>query len=139
MVLKPALKLAYLLLSVTCLAILTLCLIPLPIVVKSVSVLLILVVAVYLILRDVLLALPHSWRSLGLNARDEIIITQKNGKAFICHVLPDSVVLGYLIVLRLKLKGQRFARSLVLVSESSDADVLRRWRVWLLWGRAAED
>ena len=68
----------------------------------------------------------------------EMVMTERNDERFICEVLPDSVVLSYCSVLRLKVKNHFWPRSLVLVAESADLDVLRRWRVWLRWGRRSE-
>ena len=133
--LQPAFKLAYLLAFITTMACFTLMFLPLSIFIKIILVLSVLINAAYLILRDVLLALPHSWGRLSLTSRDEIMITQKNGKTFICSVLPDSVVFSYCSVLRLKLKGRFWVRSLVMVEESADPQLFRRWRVWLRWGQ----
>jgi toxin CptA len=134
MVLRPALKLAYLLALVTLAACVVLLLLPLHFLLKAGLALLILLVAVYLIARNVLLILPYSWASLVLNAQDEIVITQQDGKFFVCRILPDSVVFSYCTILRLKLSTSWFARNLVLVPESADAETLRRWRIWLRWG-----
>lgn len=134
MVLRPALKLAYLLAAATFVACVTLLLLPLPTPLRLALVLLVSCFAVYLIRRDVLLALPHSWQSVTLNSKDDIEITQKNGQRFACQVLSDSVVFPHLTVLRLKLNGRFWPRSLILVADSADADEFRRWRVWLKWG-----
>lgn len=136
MVLRPAFKLAYLLTVIAVMACLVLLFLPLSIFIKIILVLSVITSAAYLILRDVLLALPHSWHSIALGLQDEIVMTQKDGERFICEVLPDSLVFSYLSVLRLKLKGCFLARNLVLVEESADPDVFRRWRVWLRWGLA---
>ncbi|MEN9724577.1 MAG: hypothetical protein RLZZ98_86 [Pseudomonadota bacterium] len=135
MVLRPAFKLAYLLMIMTVMACLVLLFLPLSIFLKILFVMTVLTSATYLILRDVLLALPHSWHSLALGLQDEMVMTQRNGERFICEVLPDSVVFSDCSVLRLKLQGYFWARSLVLVGESADPDLLRRWRVWFRWGR----
>lgn len=134
MVLRPALKLAYLLAVATFAACVTLLLLPLPMPLRLGLVLLVSWLAVYLMRRDVLLALPHSWQSVTLNSKDEIVMTQKNGQHFVCQVLPDSVVFRHLTVLRLKLNDRFWPRSLILLAGSADADELRRWRIWLRWG-----
>jgi len=107
---------------------------PLLMLIKALFLVLILVSTIYLVLRDALLALPHSFQRLILNSKNEIILEQKNGKQLVCRVLPDSVVFDGFTVLRLKLKGDWLPRSLILLSNSADADVFRRWRVWLRWG-----
>lgn len=135
MVLRPAFKLAYLLMIMTLMACLVLLFLPISIFLNILLVMAVLTSATYFILRDVLLALPHSWHGLVLGLRDEMVMTQRNGERFICEVLPDSVVLSYCSVLRLKVKDHFWPRSLVLVAESADPDVLGRWRVWLRWGR----
>lgn len=135
MVLRPALKLAYLLAVATVAACVTLLLLlPLSMPLRLGLVLLVSWLAVYLMRRDVLLALPHSWQSVTLNSKDEIVMTQKNGQHFVCQVLPDSVVFRHLTVLRLKLNDRFWPRSLILLAGSADADELRRWRIWLRWG-----
>ena len=134
MVLRPALKLAYLLAAATFAACVILLWLPLPTPLRLGLVLLVSYFAVYFIRRDVLLALPHSWQSVTLNSKDEIVMTQKNGQRFLCQVLPDSVVFPHLTVLRLKMNGRFWPRSLILLAGSADADELRRWRIWLRWG-----
>ena len=135
MVLRPAFKLAYLLMVISVIACLVLLFLPLPILLKIILVLSVLTSAAYFILRDVMLALPHSWHSLAIGLQNEMVMTQRNGEHFICEVLPDSVVFSYCGVLRLKLKGCFWARGLVLVEESAEPEIFRRWRVWFRWGK----
>lgn len=134
MVLQPSLKLSYLLAGVTFVACLTLLFLPLLTLLKVALVLLVLLLGIYRLLRDALLALPHSCQRLVLNSKDEIVLVQKSGKNFLCQVLPDSVVFPHLTVLRLKLNGHFWPCSLILLADSADADEFRRWRVWLRWG-----
>ena len=63
--LQPTFKLAYLLAFITTMACFTLMFLPLSIFIKIILVLSVLINAAYLILRDVLLALPHSWGRLS--------------------------------------------------------------------------
>jgi energy-coupling factor transporter transmembrane protein EcfT len=135
MVLRPAFKLAYLLMVISVMASLILLFLPLPIFLKIILVLSVLTITAYFILRDVLLALPHSWHSLAIGLQNEMVMTQRNGEHFICEVLPNSVVFSYCSVLRLKLKGCFWGRSLVLVEESAEPEIFRRWRVWFRWGK----
>lgn len=133
MVLQPSLKLAYLLGVMNFVACVVLLFLPLLMLIKALFLVLVLVSAIYLVLRDILLGLPHSFQRLSLNSKNEIILEQKNGKQLVCRVLPDSVVFDGFTVLRLKLKVDWLPRSLILLSDSADADVFRRWRVWLRW------
>ena len=134
MVLRPSLKLTYLLSGVSFAACLTLLFLTLVTLLKVALVLLVLLLSIYRLLRDALLVLPHSCQCLVLNSKDEIILVQKNGKEFLCRVLPDSLVFSNLTVLQLKLNDCFWPRSLILLADSADADEFRRWRVWLQWG-----
>ena len=80
MVLRPAFRLAYLLMVISVMASLILLFLPLPIFLKIILVLSVLTITAYFILRDVLLALPHSWHSLALGLQNEIVITERNGE-----------------------------------------------------------
>ena len=51
------------------------------------------------------------------------------------EVLGDSLVTPALVVLRYRMPAERAVRSLVLLSDSADADALRRLRVSLRWTR----
>lgn len=134
MALQPSLKLSYLLISVSFFACVTLAFLPLLALLKIALILLVLLLSVYKLLRDVLLALPNSFQQLSINNKNEVILTQKNGKCFTCKVLPDSVVFPYVTILRLKLDDCFWPRSLILLEDHLNADELRHWRVWLKWG-----
>jgi hypothetical protein len=91
-------------------------------------------ISIYFILRDALLALPWSWCEISLNTKDEIVFTQNNNLSLHVEIQPSSVVMPLLMVLNIKPKGWRCSRNLVLLSDSAEANELRRWRVWLKWG-----
>ena len=87
----------------------------------------------YYLLRDAWLRLPHS--CIGLTLEDDgALLIRRDGVHLPGHILPGSLVAPGLTVLNVKPQGARTARSVVILSDSLDAESFRALRVWLKWG-----
>ena len=62
----------------------------------------------------------------------QLLISNK-GSWEMVDVLPDSTVLAWLVVLRYRLPGKRFADTCLILADSMPDDDFRRLRVWLRW------
>jgi toxin CptA len=92
----------------------------------------------YYLLRDALIRLGIS--CTGLVADGEgVVMSLRNGDRVPCVIDKDSVVTPMLTVLNLRLRGQRGARSILILPDSLDAESFRELRVWLRWGDRGED
>jgi len=88
---------------------------------------------VYHLRREALLSAPSSCVALMLEG-DQWELTTCGGDHLTCQILRDSLVTPYLTVLNILPQGARFARSVVILPDSLDAESFRQLRVWLKWG-----
>ena len=87
-----------------------------------------------------LLLTPGAIVALSINQQNELQIWRKDGICLegLC-VCSETLVTPYLCLIRLQHKNAPFIRrvfkiSIVLFSDTADADNLRRLRTWLRWG-----
>jgi len=90
----------------------------------------------YYLRRDAWLQLPASCIGLVLEG-DGAILLRRDGVRLPCEILHDSLVMPYLTVLNVLPQGARFARSVVVLPDSLEAESFRQLRVWLKWGTQA--
>lgn len=95
---------------------------------------LIIALTAYHILRDALLRLPQSIVTIEVGAQGEFRCHVASGEWQEMTVLGDSFVTPWLTVLNLRHPGRWRAQRAILLSDSADAEMLRRLRVWLRWG-----
>lgn len=89
----------------------------------------------YYLLRDAWLGLPTS--CIGLIQEGEgAVLLRRDGTRLSCAILQDSLVMPYLTVLNVLPPESRFARSVVILADSMEAESFRQLRVWLRWGSA---
>lgn len=87
----------------------------------------------YYLLRDAWLRLPAS--CIGLVQEGEAyVLLRRDGMHLRCGISPDSLVTPQLTVLNVLPQGARFARSVVILGDSMEAESFRQLRVWLKWG-----
>jgi len=84
--------------------------------------------------RHILLNHAHAWRGLRRDSGGWALWNKAGGWQAV-QLLPDSMALPGLIVLRFRRKGQWWARSLCLPADSQDANEHRRLRVRLKFSR----
>ncbi|MBI5918284.1 MAG: hypothetical protein HY849_02765 [Nitrosomonadales bacterium] len=87
----------------------------------------------YLLWSVALLRSPASCVGLVFEP-DRVVLMQRNGTAVRAQLLGDSLVMPWLTVLNLKPEGVRWARRVVILPDSLDAESFRELRVWLRWG-----
>ena len=87
------------------------------------------------VLRDGLLRLANSITVIEVDVHGRLHCQTRNGAWVDAEVLDDSYVTPWLTVLRLRLPQRRWAKHALLLSDSGDAEMFRRLRVWLRWGR----
>lgn len=93
----------------------------------------------YYLARDAWLRLGASCIGLVTDA-EGVVMLLRDGTQLPCRVLADSLVTPALVVLNVRPRAGRGARSVVILPDSLDAEAFRRLRVWLRWGeRAAAD
>ena len=83
-------------------------------------------------------SLAWAWRrspvvGLWLVARDRIECVQADGRRIAAQALPESTVISWMIVLRLRLEGEKRICALVVLPDQMKRDEFRRLRLWLRW------
>ena len=86
--------------------------------------------------RMALLRAPNAIVELVLGSDGTLEFVQENGQGGHAAVLADSTVHALMTVVRLQPEGERWARSVVVLPDSTDAEQLRRLRIWLRWQAA---
>lgn len=61
----------------------------------------------------------------------KVQLSWKGGVMQQAEILPSSVLTAFVMALHLRVDGKRLA--IVLWPDSADRQLLRQWRVWLLW------
>ncbi len=87
----------------------------------------------YHLRRDAWLSVPSSGMALMLEG-DRVVLTMRGGEQLVGQVLRDSLVMPFITVLNILPQDARFARGLVILPDSLDAESFRQLRVWLKWG-----
>ena len=100
---------------------------------KLALIFLILFSMMYHLRRDAWLSALSSGVALMLEG-DRVVLTMRGGKQLVGLVLRDSLVTPFITVLNILPQDARFARSLVILPDSLDAESFRQLRVWLKWG-----
>jgi hypothetical protein len=113
---------------------------PILLVIKFVIIALILVSSAYFILRDALLLLPNSWKTIDVDNKGELTMINKSGWQFQPTLAPNSFIYAACTILNFKKSGFKLAFApVILLSSAENADELRRLRVWLRWFKHQED
>ena len=132
--LKPAYVLSAILVGAGTTACLILAFMPITLMLKLVSMVLVVTSTVYHVM-DALQRLPWSIIYLELNSKGELHITQRDESKQPAMILGDSVVLAYLTILNLKMPNKRWHRHVLITPDRVESDAFRRLRVCLRWGR----
>jgi toxin CptA len=86
--------------------------------------------------RMALLRAPNAIVELVLGSDGTLQFVQENGQGGNAAVLADSAVHALMTVVRLQPEGERWARSVVVLPDSTDGEQFRRLRIWLRWQAA---
>jgi toxin CptA len=113
---------------------------PIPLYIKLVIIALILISSAYFIVRDALLTLPWSWKSLDVDSKGELTITNKRGQQFQPVLAASSFIHAACTILNFKRNGLKLALiPVILITSAENENELRRLRVWLRWFKHQED
>ena len=88
----------------------------------------------FFILRDALLLLPNSWKTIDVDNKGELTMTNKGGQKFQLKPASNTFIHAACSVLNFEREGFKLALPpVILLPSASNADELRRLRVWLRW------
>lgn len=137
-VFKPSAIFINLIVAVTLMACLTLILMPLMWQLKLTILSVILIASAYTILHYGLLRMPGSIVGLQVNIKNELYVERKNGRKVKAIVAANTTVTPYLVVVNFSETSTNFYRrffnqALIVLPDSTDAEVFRQLRVWLRW------
>ena len=71
---------------------------------------------------------------LSVDVKHGLMIQVHSGERFAAIVSGDSLVTSFMSVLRMKIVGHRFSKSVLLLPDMLDEEQYRVLRVWLKWG-----
>ncbi len=71
--------------------------------------------------------------ALSVDGKHGLAVQLPGGEWVAASVSGDTLVMSFMVMLSLKLEGQRFATRMLLLPDSLDEEQCRRLRVWLKW------
>jgi hypothetical protein len=102
--------------------------------IKWLLIITVMVRTVYLVLRDVLLYLPQSWKSLEVSSIGQLKLTNRQGQQFTPELARSSFVHSFMIILNIKKSFLSIGLpTVLLITNKENAESLRRLRIWLRW------
>lgn len=132
--LRPSRQLAAVLAVAGIAACFAIALLPLPPWQQLALALLIATAGIYHVAKDALLRMSGSVVALEVTSEGVLRFQSRAGAWCDATVRGDSFVTPWLTVLNLTEPERRLAKRAILLSDSGDAEMLRRLRVWLRWG-----
>ncbi len=105
----------------------------LPIGIKLAGVVIMVMSLIYYLRHDALLSASTAVVAFELSDTMQCTLETRSGKSIICTILVSTFVAPYLTVVNLQPLDQFFARSVVILPDSIDAEEFRRLRVLLRW------
>ena len=132
--LLPSKLLLGLLLAISIVACAIIVILPIAMFFKLLIIALILVSSAYFILRDALLMLPWSWKTIDVDNKGGLKITNKRGQVFQPTLAASSFIHAACTILNFKRERIKFALTpVILMANAESENELRRLRVWLRW------
>ena len=132
--LLPSNLLLGLLLAISIVACAIIVILPIAMFFKLLIIALILVSSAYFILRDALLMLPWSWKTIDVDNKGGLKITNKRGQVFQPTLAASSFIHAACTILNFKRERIKFALTpVILMANAESENELRRLRVWLRW------
>lgn len=129
----PSRQLALCVASGHIIAIVALAFVPMPETAFALLLMVLILSAVYYLLRDALLILPGAWIALRLED-ERIVLFSRNGGEVAGRLLRSSVIMPHILILNIAVSGRSWKQSVVLMPDSMDAEPFRQLRVALKWG-----
>ena len=136
--LKPSFYLAYLLGLLSFIACGIVSILSLPLWMRAVAILVIVLVSAFYIARDALLILSAAWSAVYLNQKQQIMVQSVDGQQYPARVLPSTIVFPFVTILNFKVPDSFWVQTMIILPDRVDADVFRRWRVFLTWQLAEQ-
>lgn len=134
--LKPSNLLMGILICISIICCMILLRMPIPIIIRLAIIALIMLTSTWFILRDALLRFPSSWKTVEVDHRGVLIITNQRGQQFQPTLATSCFTHTHLIILNFKRTGFRRCLSpVVLLLGADNTGELRRLRVWLRWSK----
>ena len=132
--LLPSNLLLGLLLAISIVACAIIVILPIAMFFKLLIIALILVSSAYFILRDAFLMLPWSWKTIDVDNKGGLKITNKRGQVFQPTLAASSFIHAACTILNFKRERIKFALTpVILMANAESENELRRLRVWLRW------
>lgn len=135
--LRPSRLLALYFFILCAVALISLWLLPLPILLLIAITMVVLCWGGYCLLLHANLRLVHSCIAFRLEDGDNIVLVLRNGRHLPCRVSPDSLVTPYLVILNVVLNEKGGRRSLLILRDAIGLENFRRLRIALRWGDAS--
>ncbi|HEY0562605.1 MAG TPA: hypothetical protein VGD04_04705 [Methylophilus sp.] len=135
-ILKPSFLLLGLYVGIAMLSGVAVWLVAISMLLKAMLLTLIIIATIYIVMRDVLLCLPWSWRQVVLSSQGKLTLLNQRQEEFSPRLKANSIHHPLLTVLNFKRSSLRFGWQTALILTPSlvhDADQFRRLRVWLKW------
>jgi hypothetical protein len=95
------------------------------------------ITAIYALLRDVLLCLPWSWQRIEVSSKGKLLLCNRRHQIFEARLKPSTLDYVALTVLHFERAPMRFGfRNTCWMTSAQvhDQAQYRRFRVWLKWG-----
>lgn len=136
--LKPSYLILGLLIVISIACSLILLVLPLMLMFKLAIFLCVIASSIYFSLRDALLMLPNSWQFLDIDTKGQLTISNQSKQAFKPVLADSSFIHNRMVLLNFKSSGFKLALPpIILITTHDNANNLRRLRVWLRWGKPA--
>ncbi len=134
--LKPSNLLLGLLVCISIICCTILLSIPIPMIIRLAIISLIILTSTYFIFKHALLRFPSSWKTVEVNHKGVLIITNQRAQQFQPMLADSCFIHTHLIILNFKRVGFRFCLPpAILFLRAENTDELRRLRVWLRWSK----
>lgn len=113
--------------------IVTLVFVPIPEIACCLLLVILLLSALYFVLRDARLILPKAIVAMSLEG-SRIVLFNRAGEELEGKLLPSSLIMPQIVILNIVLPNYLGRKNVVLMPDSMDADTFRQLRVLLKWG-----
>ena len=111
---------------------------PLMLMFKLAMILCVIASSIYFSLRDALLMLPNSWQFLDIDTKCQLIMSNQRKQSFKLLLADSTFINSRMVLLNFKSSGFKLALPpIILFTTHDNANNLRRLRIWLRWGKPA--
>ena len=137
--LQPSKLLLGLLCAISIVACAILAQLPFVFAIKLALIALVVISTIYFVLRNALLRLPNSWKSVEVSSLGELKLTNKCGENFEPTLAVSSLIHGFVTILNFERSSFKRLPSVILFTSQANQEELRKLRVWLRWWKHQDD